>query len=117
MAAMTSSAADPSADPSAHRLSDGTSAPLVGFGTYPLKGEDGIEAMVSALHAGYRYLDSAVNYGNEEEVGEALRRSGVPREALLANWVDGAEVVYIGKAEPAAALKQAADRANMALGK
>ena len=34
--------------------------------------------MVSALEAGYRLLDSAVNYGNEKEVGEALRRSGLP---------------------------------------
>ncbi|MBM6401645.1 aldo/keto reductase [Phycicoccus sonneratiae] len=65
-----------------HRLSDGTDAPLVGFGTYPLRGEEGIAAMVSALEAGYRYLDTAVNYENEEEVGEALRRSGVPREEV-----------------------------------
>lgn len=74
----------PDAAPSsaAHRLSDGTSVPLVGFGTYPLTGEEGIEAMVSALHVGYRYLDSAVNYGNEEEVGEAVRRSGIPREEI-----------------------------------
>jgi diketogulonate reductase-like aldo/keto reductase len=63
-----------------YRLNDGTSLPAIGFGTYPLKGEDGIAAMVSALDAGYRLLDSAVNYGNEEEVGEALRRSGLPRE-------------------------------------
>ncbi|WP_030527062.1 aldo/keto reductase [Phycicoccus jejuensis] len=69
-------------DPIPHRLSDGTTAPLVGFGTYPLRGEEGIEAMVSALEAGYRYLDTAVNYENEAEVGEALRRSGVPREEV-----------------------------------
>ncbi len=69
-------------DPTPHRLSDGTTAPLVGFGTYPLRGEEGIGAMVSALEAGYRYLDTAVNYENEAEVGEALRRSGVPREEV-----------------------------------
>ncbi len=69
-------------DTTAHRLSDGTTAPLVGFGTYPLRGEDGIAALVSALQNGYRYLDSAVNYENEPEVGEALRRSGVPREEV-----------------------------------
>ncbi|NHA67432.1 aldo/keto reductase [Phycicoccus flavus] len=69
-------------NPTSHHLSDGTTAPLVGFGTYPLSGADGVEAMVSALHAGYRYLDTAVNYGNEEEVGEALRRSDVPREEV-----------------------------------
>ncbi|MBM6403371.1 aldo/keto reductase [Phycicoccus sp. CSK15P-2] len=80
---MTSDATD-------HQLADGTTAPLVGFGTYPLKGEEGITAMVSALEAGYRYLDSAVNYENEAEVGEALRRSGVPREEVrLATKIPG----------------------------
>ena len=64
-------------------LHDGTSLPAVGFGTYPLSGSDGVDAVVSALHAGYRLLDTAVNYGNEEEVGEALRRSGVPRDEVL----------------------------------
>jgi 2,5-diketo-D-gluconate reductase A len=63
-----------------YTLNDDHSLPVVGFGTYPLRGDDGIEAMVHALEAGYRLLDSAVNYGNEEEVGEAVRRSGLPRE-------------------------------------
>ena len=61
-------------------LNDGTAVPVVGFGTYPLRGEDGIAAIVSALESGYRYLDTAVNYENESEVGEALRRSGLPRQ-------------------------------------
>lgn len=65
-----------------HALNDGSDLPAVGFGTYPLKGEDGIEAMVSALGAGYRLLDTAVNYENEQEVGEAIRRSGVDRGEL-----------------------------------
>jgi len=74
----------------AYELHDGTSIPAVGFGTYPLSGEDGIEAMVSALGHGYRLLDSAVNYRNEAEVGEALRRSGLPREdVMLATKVPG----------------------------
>lgn len=63
-------------------LSDGSMLPALGFGTYPLTGERGVEAMVSALRLGYRLLDTAVNYGNETEVGEALRRSGVPREEV-----------------------------------
>lgn len=66
-----------------HTLHNGTALPHVGFGTYPLRGEDGIRAIVSALEVGYRYLDSAVNYENEEEVGEAVRRSGVPREQVM----------------------------------
>lgn len=65
-----------------HRLNDGHELPAIGFGTYPLRGEAGVDVMVSALHAGYRLIDSAVNYENEGAVGEAIRRSGVPREEI-----------------------------------
>ncbi|MCR6711959.1 MAG: aldo/keto reductase [Demequina sp.] len=54
-------------------LNDGHSLPEIGFGTYPLRGEEGYLAVRSALDAGYRLIDSAVNYGNEEEVGRAIR--------------------------------------------
>jgi 2,5-diketo-D-gluconate reductase A len=67
----------------AHTLPDGTPLPRIGFGTYPLTGEEGTAAIASALEAGYRLVDTAVNYGNEAEVGEALRRSGVPREEVV----------------------------------
>jgi 2,5-diketo-D-gluconate reductase A len=70
-------------DPTTHRLNDGTTLPAIGFGTYPLRGEEGVAAMVSALQHGYRHLDTAVNYENEEEVGEALRRSDVPRQDVV----------------------------------
>jgi len=60
-------------------LNDGTELPVVGFGTTSLQGADGLEAILSAVNAGYRLLDTAVNYGNEMTVGEAVRRSGVPR--------------------------------------
>ena len=69
--------------PGTYTLNDGAVLPAVGFGTYPLRGQDGIDAIVSALRVGYRLLDTAVNYGNEEEVGEAIRRSGVPRDEVL----------------------------------
>jgi diketogulonate reductase-like aldo/keto reductase len=65
-----------------YTLNDGNQLPSVGFGTYPLRGEDGVAAMVSALENGYRLLDTAVNYGNEEEVGKAIRRSGLAREDI-----------------------------------
>ena len=64
-------------------LNDGSVLPAVGFGTYPLQGEDGTQAILGALEAGYRLLDTAVNYDNEAEVGEALRRSGLPRDDVL----------------------------------
>lgn len=68
--------------PGTYTLNDGTTFPSVGFGTHALTGDQGIAAVTSALEIGYRLLDTAVNYGNEPEVGEALRRSGVPREEL-----------------------------------
>jgi diketogulonate reductase-like aldo/keto reductase len=74
----------------AHTLVDGTTVPIVGFGTYPLRGDDGVKAIVSALENGYRYLDTAVNYENEVEVGEALRRSGVARaDVRIATKIPG----------------------------
>jgi len=65
-----------------HRLNDGHDLPAIGFGSYPLSGEEGVAAIASAIEVGYRLVDTAVNYGNEEEVGEAIRRSGVRREEL-----------------------------------
>ncbi|MDQ7878927.1 aldo/keto reductase [Microbacterium sp. QXD-8] len=64
-------------------LNDGAWFPELGLGTYNLRGEEGIEAMVAAIDSGYRLLDTAVNYENEGEVGEAVRRSGVDRDKLL----------------------------------
>ena len=66
-----------------YTLNDGTALPAIGFGTYPLRGDDGVAAVRSAIENGYRLLDTAVNYENEREVGEAIRQSGVPREELL----------------------------------
>jgi diketogulonate reductase-like aldo/keto reductase len=65
-----------------YTLNDGNKLPAIGFGTYPLRDEEGTQALVSAIEVGYRLLDTAVNYENEKEVGEAIRRSGVPREEI-----------------------------------
>ncbi|MDF9717033.1 aldo/keto reductase [Nocardioides sp. ChNu-153] len=64
-----------------HTLNDGTTLPAVGFGTYPLRGDEAVRGVRSALEVGYRLIDTAVNYENEEAVGEALRTSGLDREA------------------------------------
>ncbi|WP_347350870.1 aldo/keto reductase [Intrasporangium sp.] len=64
-------------------LNDATRLPVLGFGTYPMKGEEAVAAIGSALDLGYRLIDTAVNYRNEREVGEAVRRSDVPREQIL----------------------------------
>lgn len=65
------------------QLNDGTTIPAVGFGTSGLKGDAAVEGVLSALEKGYRLIDTAVNYGNEAEVGEAIRRSDVPRDEIV----------------------------------
>lgn len=64
-------------------LNDGTTLPDVGLGTYPLRGDAGTDAVLSALDLGYRLIDSAVNYRNEDAVGRALARTDVPREEIV----------------------------------
>lgn len=63
-------------------LNDGLTVPVIGLGTYTLKGNEGASAIQSAIDLGYRLIDSAYNYENEGTVGEALRRSSIPREQL-----------------------------------
>lgn len=63
-------------------LNDGNTLPAVRFGTYQLRGDDGADAVLIAIEAGYRLLDTALNYQNEADVGKAIRRSGLPRESL-----------------------------------
>ena len=78
-----------------YTLNDGNTLPALGFGTYPLKGADGVAAVVGAIEAGYRLLDTAVNYENEKEVGEAIRRSGVDRgELRVASKLPGRHHAY-----------------------
>jgi len=78
-----------------YTLNDGTTLPAIGFGTYPMTGEEGIEAISCAIRTGYRLLDTAVNYQNETEVGEAIRRSGVPRgELLVTSKIPGRDHAY-----------------------
>jgi 2,5-diketo-D-gluconate reductase A len=57
--------------------------PLLGFGTWQLRGRRAYDAVRAALATGYRHLDTATMYGNESEVGRAIRDSGVPREELF----------------------------------
>ncbi len=64
-------------------LNDGLNIPAIGFGTYSLNGSAGVNAIVSAIHAGYRLLDTAYNYENEGAVGRAVKKAGVAREEIL----------------------------------
>ena len=65
------------------RLNNGVPMPVLGFGTWRLQGHPARTAVETAIHTGYRLIDTASAYGNEVEVGEAVRRSGVPREELF----------------------------------
>lgn len=64
-------------------LNDGSNLPVIGLGTYKLKGDQGVKSIQTAIDdLGYRLIDSAYNYENEGTIGEAVRRSSVPREEL-----------------------------------
>jgi diketogulonate reductase-like aldo/keto reductase len=65
------------------RQNDGTAMPLLGFGTYQIpNGGACYRAVRHALDVGYRHIDTAAFYGNEEDVGRAVRDSGIPRADL-----------------------------------
>ena len=65
------------------KLSSGYDLPVVGLGTYALHGSTCVNAVRTALESGYRLIDTASFYGNEREVGEGVRASGVPREEVV----------------------------------
>jgi diketogulonate reductase-like aldo/keto reductase len=64
-------------------LNDGVTLPAIGFGTYKLNGNEGVNAITSAIDVGYRLIDTAYNYENEGTVGQALRRTPVSRQELF----------------------------------
>ena len=65
-------------------LLDGKTIPLVSFGTFKLQNGGQCEKMCrEALRRGYRMIDTAAYYGNEEDVGKAVRESGIPREEIF----------------------------------
>ncbi|HCU93298.1 MAG TPA: aldo/keto reductase [Actinobacteria bacterium] len=71
---MTEAAAVP-----AVTLPGGVSMPMIGFGTWQLRGRAGRESLRAALGAGYRHIDTATMYGNEADVGQAVASSGLDR--------------------------------------
>ncbi|MEJ8305450.1 aldo/keto reductase [Saccharibacillus sacchari] len=75
-------------------LNNGVKMPLLGFGVYQIPDAEQCEnAVYEALRAGYRLIDTAAGYVNEEAVGRAIKRSGVPREELFITtklWIQDA---------------------------
>lgn len=64
-------------------LAHGAEIPAIGLGTWPLAGAEGAAAVRTAIEAGYRLIDTAENYRNEDAVGQGIRDSGIPREQLF----------------------------------
>jgi diketogulonate reductase-like aldo/keto reductase len=64
-------------------LSGGGEMPMIGFGTWQLRGRAGRQAVYTALQTGYRHIDTATMYGNEAEVGRALVDAGVGRDSVF----------------------------------
>jgi len=74
-------------------LNNGVEMPILGFGVYQIPPEQTEQAVSEALAAGYRLLDTAAAYGNEEAVGRAIKASGIPREQLFVTtklWIQDA---------------------------
>lgn len=65
------------------RLNNGIEMPMVGFGVYQVSDAETEKAVLEALKAGYRLLDTAAVYGNEAGVGRAIKASGIAREAIF----------------------------------
>jgi diketogulonate reductase-like aldo/keto reductase len=67
-----------------YKLSNGVEIPCIGFGTWQTPdGEVGVSSVLSAIEAGYRHIDTAQGYGNEESVGTAVKKSGVARKEIF----------------------------------
>ncbi|GGI15222.1 aldo/keto reductase [Gottfriedia solisilvae] len=64
-------------------LHNGVKMPQLGFGVWRVSPEDGVDAVRTAIEVGYRHIDTAAVYKNEEQVGEAIRQSGIAREELF----------------------------------
>ncbi|WP_406308982.1 aldo/keto reductase [Streptomyces sp. NBC_00623] len=74
-------------------LNNGVEMPILGFGVFQIPPEETEQAVTDALAAGYRLLDTAAAYQNEEAVGRAIKNSGVPREELFVTtklWIQDA---------------------------
>ena len=72
-------------------LSNGVKMPQLGYGVYQVSREECERCVSDALRAGYRHLDTTQSYFNEEEVGKAIKKSGIPREEIFITtkvWIE-----------------------------
>ena len=77
----------------------GATIPSLGFGTWAARGEECAQAVIWALQSGYRHIDTAAVYANEEAVGEGIRASRVPRGEIFLTTKVGPDDIDEGKLE------------------
>lgn len=65
------------------KLNNGVEMPILGLGTWQIHGKEAERSVLHALDVGYKHIDTAALYDNEEEVGKAIRKSGIPREEVF----------------------------------
>lgn len=65
------------------KLNNGLEMPIEGYGVFQVKPDETERCVLDALETGYRSLDTAATYGNEEGVGKAIKKSGIPREEIF----------------------------------
>lgn len=93
-------------------LNNGVEMPIVGFGVFQIPPEDTEQAVVTALEVGYRLIDTAASYQNEEAVGRAIRSSGIPRDEIFVTtklWIQNP-----GEANAKAAFERSLERLGFA---
>lgn len=96
----------------------GTRIPRLGFGTYELHGATCRAAVSRALEVGYRHIDTAAAYGNEAQVGAAIRDAGIPRDALFVTtkvWRDDAAAADVRRSTHESLSRLGLDRVDLLL--
>ena len=70
---------------------NGAEIPVIGLGTWPMSGDEAVQAVSTAIAAGYRHIDTAAMYKNEADVGRGIREAGIARDELFVTtkvWAD-----------------------------
>lgn len=90
-------------------LNNGVQMPVAGFGVFQVPAEQTQRVVEQALAVGYRHLDTAASYGNEEAVGAAIKAIGIPREELFVTtklWIQARSGEEVVKAAFGASLRK-----------
>jgi 2,5-diketo-D-gluconate reductase A len=83
------------------KLSNGHEMPILGFGVFQMSNEEAEQSVVDAIETGYRSIDTAASYQNEEAVGRGIKTSGIPREEIFVTsklWIADASYEAAKKA-------------------